>query len=147
MKAAPITLPAEIERKQADLPRYLVVPSRAIAVWKLAGTTVLDVTLNGVAAGRRTIKKWDDARWFLTITEVDCLNLGVDTGDTVSVTIAPASQELPAELDALLRTDRRARAAWERLTAAQRRMLSEEIRAAKQSATRGRRARRRLLGN
>jgi uncharacterized protein YdeI (YjbR/CyaY-like superfamily) len=46
----------------------------------------------------------------------------------------------------LLKADRAARAAWDRLTRAQQRMLREVIGAAKQSATRERRARRVLLG-
>ena len=146
MRSGPVTLALRIERKQDDLPRYVVVPSKSIAAWKLAGTTVLDVSLAGSASDRRTIKPWDDARWFLTITETDCRRLGLDTGDEVSVTMSPASNDLPAELARLLKSDRAARAAWERLTRAQQRMLREEIGAAKQPATRERRARRVLLG-
>lgn len=146
MKSAPVTLSLRIDRKQADLPRFVVVPSKAIVAWKLAGTTVLDVSLDGSPSDRRTIKPWDDARWFLTITEADCRRLGVDTGDHVSVTMSPASIEVPPELAKLLQSDRAARAAWDRMTRAQQRMLREEIGAAKQSATRERRARRVLLG-
>jgi hypothetical protein len=142
-----LTLSLRIERKQDDLPRYVVVPSKAIAAWKLAGTTVLEVSLDGSPSDRRTIKPWgDDTKWFLTITEVDCRRLGVDTGSSVSVGMIPASNDLPAELARLLKADRAARAAWDRLTRAQQRMLREVIGAAKQSATRERRARRVLLG-
>jgi hypothetical protein len=147
VKAAPVALTLRIERKQADLPRYVVVPSKAISAWKLLGTTVLDVSLAGFPSDRRTIKKWDDARWFLTITELDCKRAGLGTGDEVSLTMRPAAAAAPAELTALIASDRRARAAWERLTPAQQRMLREEIVAAKQSGTRRRRARKALTGD
>jgi hypothetical protein len=147
MKPAPVALTLTIQRKQAGLPRYVVVPSKAIAGWELGGTTVLRVSLDGSPADRRTIKKWDDARWFLTITEVDCRRLGLDTGDTVTVAMRPAGDETPPELSELIAADRTARAAWERLTPAQQRMLREEIGAAKRPETRARRARRALTGD
>lgn len=56
----------------------------------------------------------------------------------------PASTELPAELAALISKNRTARAAWERLTPPQQRMLSEDVAAAKGSVTRARRAARHL---
>jgi len=55
-----------------------------------------------------------------------------------------ASTALPAELSELLAKHKTARAAWERLTPAQQRMLREEVAAAKQSTTRARRAARML---
>ena len=47
MKSAAITLALRIERKQDDLPRFVVVPSKAIDAWQFPGTTVLDVSLDG----------------------------------------------------------------------------------------------------
>jgi hypothetical protein len=144
--ARAVTLSAAIERKQPGLPRYLVVPAAAVAAWGLEGTTVVELEINGVALERRAIKSWDADRWFLSITAPDCRQLGVDTGDVVSIRMRVAPTELPAELAALLETDPRARRVWDRLTESRRRMLREEIAAAKQSATRARRARRALTG-
>jgi hypothetical protein len=127
MKAALVSLPLKIERKQAGLPRYVVVPSGAIAAWELTATTVLRVSLAGAPADRRTIKRWDEARWFLTITGADCTKHGLDTGDTVTVAMQPAGDRMPKELTALIAVNRSARAAWERLTPARQRMLREEI--------------------
>jgi len=56
----------------------------------------------------------------------------------------PASTELPSELAALIAKNKAARAAWERLTPAQQRMLRENVAAGKQPATRARRAAREL---
>ncbi len=51
---------------------------------------------------------------------------------------------LPAELAELLAKNKAARAAWERLTPAQQRMLLEDVATAKTSTTRARRAARML---
>lgn len=135
-----------VERKQAGLPRYVVVPHAAVAHWQLGGTTAVEVCVNDVPAERRTIKRWDADRWFVSITEVDCRRLGIDTGDQIRLSLRPAPAELPAELAELLRAERRAQAVWARLTPSQQRMLREEIAAAKQPETRTRRARKALLG-
>jgi uncharacterized protein YdeI (YjbR/CyaY-like superfamily) len=58
----------------------------------------------------------------------------------VTLTIRLAAADLPEELEELLKTDRVAKANWERLTQAQQRMLREDIFAARTSLTRRRRA-------
>lgn len=141
----PVKVTGIIERKQENLPRYLVIPSLAIERWALKGTTVVEVELNGVQVERRTIKNWDGERWFISITKKDCRLLGLETGDRTEVTLKIASAELPEELISLLRTNSRARAAWHRMTPGQQRMLKEEIAAGKQAATRARRAEKSLL--
>ena len=141
-----LNVTTRVERKQADLPRDAVIPSAVLAAWKLAGTTTVDLAINGVAVEPRTVKKWDDERWFLSITERDCKLVGIETGSDITLTLTRKSDELPEELASLIRDDRAAARAWERLTPSQRRMLRDEIAAAKQSATRARRARRALLG-
>lgn len=143
----PVVVHTTVERKQADLPRFAVVPASAVAAWGLSGTTAVEVCVNDAPAARRTIKRWDDARWFVSITEEDCRRFGLETGDGVKLTLRPASDELPEELAELLRSEGAARAAWGRLTPGSQRMLREEIAAAKQSATRARRARKALLGD
>jgi len=129
-----------IERKHPKLPRFLVVPSDAVASWRLVRTTVVEGTLNGVEIGRRTIKYWDEQRWFIELPEPFCRRARVDTGDTVVLTLRIAADDLPEELSRLIARDRRAKTAWERLTVSQQRMLREHVASAKQPATRERRA-------
>lgn len=141
-----IEVSAVVERKQDDLPRFVVVPSAALAPWRRSGTTVVEVCINETPVERRTIKQWDAGRWFISITASDCRRLGIDTGDNVRLSLGVAPADLPEELAELLRTDERARAAWEQLTVSQQRMLREEVASARQSATRARRARKALVG-
>jgi bacteriocin resistance YdeI/OmpD-like protein len=141
-----VVIRATVERKQADLPRFAVVPASALAAWGLDGTTVVEVYVNDAPAARRTLKEWDAERWFISVTEEDCRRHGVNTGDEIKLTLRRAPEDLPEELAELLRAEEAARAAWERLTPSQRRMLREEVASAKQTATRARRARKLLLG-
>jgi hypothetical protein len=134
-----------IERKQADLPRYAVVPASALAAWSLPGTTVVEVSINGAPVERRTIKQWDAERWFISITATDCRRLKVETGDTVTLTLQLSQTALAPELASLLQTEPKAKACWDSLSASQQRALGEEVAAAKQAASRTRRARRALL--
>ena len=143
-KRNPIQLSVTIERKQPDLPRFVVVPSTLVSPWRLDGTTTVDVKINGLPVGRRSLVRWDDDRWFLTITQQDCRRTGIDTGSNPAIAIAVASAELPDELVGLLNESPEAARAWDRLSGAQRRMLREEIASAKQPATRLRRARKAL---
>src|SRR6185503_21378989 len=93
-----IAITPTIERKQLDLPRYVIVPSAVIQPWMLTETTVIEGTLNGASIGRRTIKHWDDERWFIEIPETLCRLANVDTGDTVQLDIRRASTDMPGEL-------------------------------------------------
>jgi hypothetical protein len=140
-----IEVTARIERKLPTLPRYVVVPAEAVAPWGLAATTTVDVAVNDVYAGRLSLKKWDDDRWFLNISEAVCRRLGIDTGERVLLEIRLASTALPAELEKLLSENSEARARWDALTEPQRRMTREEIHRATNPATRRKRAAR-LLG-
>ena len=82
-----IEVTAKIARKQPDLPRFVVIRAEALAPWSLTGTTPVDVEIEGVAVLPRTVRKWDDRRWFMSITKKDCEKLGVDTGSRVAVRI------------------------------------------------------------
>ncbi len=139
-----VSLSCQLERKDPRLPRFLVVPTRLLQGWQLVGTTVVEATVNGVAVGRRTLKRWDPDRWFVELTQPICERAGIDTGDRVNLTLELVSDELPSELAMLLSSNRRAQAAWGRLTAAQQRMLREEVFAAKSADTRRRSAERGL---
>ncbi len=143
--AAPLRCRSTVSRHHPQMPRLVSVPWDAVSRWKLSGTTVVEATLNGTPIGRRSLKRWDEQRcWWFDLPEPLCRKLGLEVGDAVQVELRQASEELPAELAALVARNKAARAAWGRLTPAQQRMLREEVLAGKQPATRARRARRGL---
>lgn len=135
-----IRIAAIIERKHPKLPRFVVVPDKAVARWEIKGTTVVEGSLNGAEMGRRTLKPWDDQRWFIELPESLCRKAQVDTGDSVTITLRIAPAGLPEELAQLIANDPMAKARWEKLTSSQQRMLRENVAAAKRPATRQRRA-------
>lgn len=135
-----LSLTAIIERKYAQMPRFVIVPGAVLTSWEIDKTTVVDCKVDGVDIGRRTLKRWDDERWFIDLPASQCQRAGVDTGDSVTLTLQMASTRLPKELSQLIRTDPAPMTCWERLTESQQRMLREHIAEAKQSATRKRRA-------
>jgi hypothetical protein len=142
---APVTLQARVERKHPQLPRFLVVPSKQVAGWRLGQTTTtVDVTLDGSAIGRRSLKYWDSDRWFVELPADICRRLGLELGTRVSVELQLVSTALPAELQRLLEVSARAAAVWGRLSAGQQRMVREHVAGAKAPATRTRRATRAL---
>jgi len=135
-----IQLTAVIARRDPRLPRFVVVPSPAIDAWKLTQTTVVEGTLNGHELGRRSLKKWDEQRWFIDLPQPLCERAEVDTGSRIQLVLEIASDKLPAELQDLLATNPAAKQAWDRLSPGSQRMLRESVAAAKQPATRARRA-------
>ncbi len=141
---APLRLTVTIERKHPKMPRFLVVPSAKVASWEIAETTVVEGTLNGVDIGRRALKRWDAQRWFIDLPEPLCRRAQIDTGDLVTLTLRIASTDLPKELARLIAKEPAAKAKWEHLAPSQQRMLREHVAAAKQPATRARRAARAL---
>lgn len=143
MRAVELTV--RIERKQAGLPAFVVVPASAIAKWELAGTTTIEGSLDEVPLGRRSLKRWDDERWFVELKREHLESTGRSVGDLARLSIHPASTELPDELQRVLDAEPAARARWLARTEAQRRMLREDIAAAKTAATREKRARKALL--
>jgi hypothetical protein len=140
-----LNVTSTIEHSHAGLPRFVCVPRSKVDPWKLPGTTTVEVNMNGVDIGRRSLKRWDDRNcWFMDLADAVCRKANVDTGERVNLSLKIASEELPAELSQLIRNNLQARARWEHLTPGQKRMLREEILAAKQPATRERRAARAL---
>jgi hypothetical protein len=134
-----------IEHKHAGMPAFVVVPADAVAKWKLTATTTVEGTLDGEPFGRRSLKRWDDERWFLELRRDFLEALGKAPGVRATLEIRRAATEIPAELRKLIDSDAVAREHWESRTEAQKRMLREEILAAKSSDARERRARRALL--
>lgn len=141
----PLTIEVVLERKQAALPAFVVVPAAKIARWKLEGTTTVDAELGGVALGRRSLKRWDDERWFLELRSDHFESLAQSIGARLTLVIAPASEALPDVMQRMFELEPASRARWDALTAAQQRGLREDVLAAKSSAARERRARRALL--
>lgn len=85
-------LMAKIERKDPKLPRFIVVPSALVNDWGITENVIVTGELNGVDMGRRSLKYWDENRWFIQVPEPLCKKANVDTGDRVTITmqIAPA---------------------------------------------------------
>lgn len=138
-----IRFSALLQRKDPRLPVFLVVPHAVVAPWGLRGTTVVEGDMNGHAIGRRSIKRWDaspDADWFVELAAPFCKAAGIAVGDALTVALSRASEEVPAELEALLADAPSLRDAWNRVSDAKRRATMEHIRAAKSAATRASRA-------
>ncbi len=143
MKTLNVT--STIEHKHEGLPRFVCIPMKKVDPWQLTGTTTVDLSINDVNVGRRSLKCWDDRNcWWMDLSNNVCRKAGIETGDRVKLTLKVASEELPAELEELLRKNSAARQRWELLTPGQQRMLREDILTAKQSSTRARRAARAL---
>jgi len=140
-----ISLDVVIEQKTAEMTPYVVVPAAKVARWKLAVTVTIEVALGGVAMGRRSLKRWDDARWFVELPRRILSKAGLGPGDRVELRMTPVSGQLPDELVRLIEDSAAARACWEAHTEAERRMLREHIYAAKSSGARTRRAQKTLL--
>jgi uncharacterized protein DUF5990/bacteriocin resistance YdeI/OmpD-like protein len=142
---APLELVVRIEHKHAGMPAFAVVPASDVAKWKLTATTTVEGTLDGHSMGRRSLKRWDDERWFIELRRDFLGAVGKSPGDRATLVITRASAALPAELQALVDADPEARRRWESRTEAQKRMLREEVLAVKSPAARERRVRRALL--
>ena len=134
-----------IERKRGEMAGLVAVQARQVATWRLTETTTVEGTLDGVAIGRRSLRRRDGEGWVIELPGPLCEAVGKEAGDRATLVIRVASADLPAELQALIESTPAARARWDGRTAAQKRMLREEILAAKTAETRERRARLALL--
>ena len=136
-----ISVVTRVIKHNPEFCRLVTIPLEAVEPWKLSGTTTVEGTINGTDLGRRSLKRWDERNcWWIDLPNPLCKKAKLETGDEVTLTIRLAAEDLPEELEDLLRTDRVAQANWEKLTQAQQRMLREDIFAAKTSATRRRRS-------
>jgi len=50
-----LNLTSMIEHKHEGLPRFVCVPMSKVDPWKLKGTTTVEVNMNGVDIGRRSL--------------------------------------------------------------------------------------------
>ena len=141
-----ISVVTTVIRHNPQFSRLVTIPLEEISPWKLTGTTTVEGTINGVDLGRRSLKRWDDRNcWWIDLPEPLCKKAKLETGDEVQLTIRLASEDLPEELQELLKTNPVAKANWEKLTQPQQRMLREDVFAAKTSAARQRRAEKFLI--
>lgn len=140
-----LSLTVLVERKSPDLPMFAVVPDRLLQPWGLQGTTTVEGEVNGIQIGRKSLKRWDEGRWFLEFSASLANRAGFETGDRVRLELRVASVGLPRELEELLQAEPQARERWDRLSESRRRMLREHVFSAKGSETKIRRARKALL--
>lgn len=141
MTANALRISVLIERHHPRTPRYVVVPSAAVAAWAIAETTVVEGKINGCSLGRRSLKRWGEDRWFLDLPERLCRRANFDVGDRVSLEIQIVATALPVELANLLSKSPAARRRWGKLSSSRQRMIREHILSARMPETRERRAR------
>jgi hypothetical protein len=104
MKTLKVT--STIEHKHQGLPRFVCIPISKVDPWKLQGTTTVEVTMNGVHIGRRSLKRWDDRGcWWMDLADAVCRKANVETGDRAKLSLKIASEELPAELAELIKSN------------------------------------------
>jgi hypothetical protein len=136
----------ELKRKALKLACYIEIPQTLVTPWQIDATTVVDATANGTPIGRRTLKPWGDGeRWFIELNGAQCKQLGVSVGDSIDLSLARTDQTPPRELLDIIETSPAAKSRWQKLTPAQRRMLSEHVRGAARESTRIKRARQALI--
>jgi hypothetical protein len=140
-----VSMEVVVERKQGEMAGFVVVPARRVAVWGLTETTTVEGTLDGVAIGRRSLRRRDGEGWVIELPGPLFAAVGKEAGGRARLVIRVASVDLPAELQTLVESVPEARERWEARTVAQKRMLREEVLAARTPATRERRARLALL--
>jgi hypothetical protein len=138
-----ISFDAAVERIAPEVPRFVVYPGKA---WNESGTFIVDVSINGVPIGRRSLIPWKERGWHFGLSEPMCRTVGVDTGDPVHVEMRRPRDTRPDELKALLKSNPSAQRTWERLSVGERRDFVLFVASAKKTETRTRRARR-LLGH
>lgn len=89
MTSASVTFPAKVLRKEAFLPRYIVVKPEHVGGRTRAFPA--DVMLNGVGPFSRNIRPWGKGSdvFFFNLTAPQCDKAGLGTNDACTVTITP----------------------------------------------------------
>jgi hypothetical protein len=89
MDNAPVTFRARILRKEAFLPRYIVVTAD-IAGGRTAAFPA-DILLNDAGPFRRNIRPWGKGSdvFFFNLTAPQCATANLDTHDVCVVTLIP----------------------------------------------------------
>lgn len=83
------TFSAKILRKQADLPRYVIVPAKYVL--GRSETFSASVRLNDCPPFERNIRPWSKGSdaFFFNLSAPQCKAAKLDTGDECLVTIQP----------------------------------------------------------
>lgn len=138
-----ITLQAELQRKDPQLPVFIVIPYSVLQVWDPLETTIVEGIIEGYETGRRTIKRMKNSPtsdWFMELTLPFCRVSNIKVGDTLDVSIKLANTDIPVELDVYLSKSPKLKAKWDQLSEYVRRTSQEHILQAKTQATRESRA-------
>ena len=138
-----ISFDANVERIAPEVPRFVVYPGKA---WNETGTFIVDVSLNGVPLGLRSLIPWKERGWHFGLPGPMCRKVGVDTGSQVHVEMRRPDDSRPDELKELLNSNPSAKKSWDGLSTGERRDFVLFVASAKRAETRTRRARR-LLGH
>ncbi|HEV8367105.1 MAG TPA: hypothetical protein VGQ39_04060, partial [Pyrinomonadaceae bacterium] len=110
-KKKTLTVASKVIRHMPQFSRLATIPLEKVASWKLDQTTDVEGTINGVEAGRRSMKRWDDRNcWWIDLPDPLCKKAKIDTGDSVELQIWLASEDLPEELQNLLNENKSAKA-------------------------------------
>src|SRR5215471_10422211 len=109
-----ICFDALIERIAQEVPRFVVYPGKA---WDETGTFIVDVSLNGIPIGLRSLIPWKERGWHFGLSQPMCNKVGVETGDRVSVEMRRPGDARPQELKDLLKSNPRAQKGLECITA------------------------------
>ena len=115
-------------------------------MWTLTETTTVLAAIGESRPVRRSLKRWDDDRWFIDLPRPLLGAADLSVGDEVTVSLSLAPTDLPEELREILASNPNAAARWEKMSASQRRSLREHVSAGVKSETRRRRAERAFCG-
>jgi len=128
---------------KADSWTFLILPKNMSATLSSRGMTAIEGTMNSVRFQAVLEPDGQKSHW-LKVDRKLSKAAGADTGDVVTLEIAPAAKELEAEVPADLKkalatAAPRAQASWSDITPIARRDWIQWITSAKQSETRTRR--------
>jgi hypothetical protein len=132
--------PAESEN--ADSWTFLTLPKNASAKLPCRGMTAIEGTINGVSFQAMLQPDGQKSHWLKVDRKLREV-AGTDTGEVVTLEIAPAAEEpepaVPTDLRKALAATPKARALWSDITPIARRDWIQWITSAKQAETRARR--------
>lgn len=131
-----IRVNAKVERHDPGLPCFVVITSDALRSWRLEGTLVVHVRYNGSKPYRRTLKRWDEERWFIDLPKRHMMRERLVEGSEVPLELERAEAGLPMELIDHMSKNATARDCWERLAPARQRVVAEHVREARSASTR-----------
>jgi hypothetical protein len=90
--------------------------------------------------GRRTLKFWDQDRWFIELPDKYCAVYKLQVGVQIELEIERVLEDLPDELLDVLNESAEAQKLWQSLSSSKQRMIRESVIEGRQKATRIQRA-------